>query len=64
MARTMKHYGFTMHRYHSKLVCLHKRVEWTDINIKALAYYAMFPFSVHYESVMRYVTGPNTLAYF
>jgi hypothetical protein len=47
---------------HSKLMCLPKPVEVTDISNKTLAYNIICAFSVHYESVI--CTGPGNINLF
>ncbi len=39
-------------------MCLSEPVEVTDTNNKTLAYYGICPFTVDYEYVMFYSTGP------
>ncbi len=54
----IKHYGFVMYEFFSKLMCLSNPVEVTGNRIKTLAYYGMCPFIVHYESVMFMIQNP------
>ncbi len=58
MACIIKHYRF---RY--KLACLSEPVKVTENNEETPAYYVICPFSVHYESVMFYDTGPRVRIY-
>jgi hypothetical protein len=48
MKCTSKHYRFTMNGFSSELVSLSKPVQVTDNNKTTLAYYEIYPFSVHY----------------
>jgi hypothetical protein len=55
---TIKLYGLVPYGLHGNLVCLSKQAQVTD-NIKtAPAYSEIFLFSVYYESVVFYRTGP------
>ncbi len=59
MAYLIKHYGFVMKRFFSKLMCLPKPVDVTDFCNKTIAYNRLCPFSIYYQSVMFYSTGPR-----
>ncbi len=49
-ASTIKHYGFVMYGFCSKLVCLPKPVELTDSSNKTLAYHRICLFPRHFKS--------------
>jgi hypothetical protein len=48
-----------MYGLRNMLVCLSEPVQVTDNNKTTLAYYEICPFSVDYELVMFYRTGPR-----
>jgi hypothetical protein len=57
-ACTIKNYDSVIYGFRGKIVCL-CTTHWKRLTIeKALAYYEICPFSVYYESVMLYSTGP------
>ncbi len=57
-AYTVKHYELEMSVFHGKLACLSKSVKVTGNYKKILAYHVICPFSLNYEFVMFYITGP------
>ncbi len=59
VAFTIEHYGYLMYVFRSKLMCLSELVEAIVDSNKTLAYDEIYPFTVHYESVMFYSTGPR-----
>jgi hypothetical protein len=59
MAGTIKHYGFVMYGFRSKLICLYEQMKVTDDSKKTLAYFGMCQFCIHFESKMFYRTTPG-----
>jgi hypothetical protein len=55
---TIRHYGFVMYGFRSKLMGLSQPVQVTDNNNATLAYYVTCPFTDHYKSVKFYCTDP------
>ncbi len=58
-ACTTKHYRFVMYEFRSKLMRSSKATQVIDISNTAPAYYRICNFTVYYESVMFYGTGPR-----
>ncbi len=63
VACTLKHYGFVMYEFRSKLMCLSKPVEKTYNSNKTPAYSEVCLFTVHYDSVMLYVKAASGLCF-
>jgi hypothetical protein len=53
---TIKHYGLVMYGFCNKLVCLSIVSEVTHNSNNTLAYYIIYPFAVHYKSIMFHST--------
>jgi hypothetical protein len=52
-----------MYGFRSKLAWSSKAVKLTDNNERTLAFHVICPFSIHYEPVVFYSTGPKGLHY-
>jgi hypothetical protein len=52
-------YSYVMYRFHSKLTCFSIAIEVTGNSNEKLTFYRFCPFTVIYDSVLFYSTGPN-----